>query len=168
MVAAIFTPSVYVPEAALRHALWSLDGLLTEIDDNRDDIERRALDRRHRTHQPGTGKVAVLLALEGAEPLGQDLSTLRLLHRLGLRMVSVTWARRTMFGVGDWEHEDRGGLTAIGRRAVAEMNRLGIVVDVSHGSDETTRDILEVSTKPVIASHANARALRAPSAQPDR
>jgi len=159
VVAAIFTPSVYVPEAALRHALWSLDALLTEIDENREDIElARSTADIERVN--GHGKVAVVLALEGAEPLGQDLSTLRLLHRLGLRMLSVTWARRTMFGVGDWEHDGRGGLTAIGRRAVAEMNRLGIVVDVSHGSDETTRDILEVSTKPVIASHANARALR--------
>lgn len=159
VVAAIFTPSVYVPEAALRHALWSLDGLLTEIDDNRQDIEvaRSTADIQRINRE---GKVAVLLALEGAEPLGQDLSALRLLYRLGLRMLSVTWARRTAFGVGDWEHADRGGLTAIGRRAVAEMNRLGIVVDVSHGSDATTRDILGVSTRPVIASHANARALR--------
>jgi membrane dipeptidase len=159
VVAAVFTPSVYFPEAALRHAVWAFDALLTEIDDNRDEIALAysAADVERINAQ---GKVAVLLALEGAEPLGQDLSTLRLLHRLGLRMVSLTWARRTLFGVGDWEHDERGGLTAIGRRAVAEMNRLGIVVDVSHGSDETTRDILEASSKPVIASHANARALR--------
>ena len=159
VVAAVFTPSVYFPDAALRHAVWSLDALLAEIDDNRNDIElaRSVADVERINRQ---GKVAVLLALEGAEPLGQDLSALRLLHRLGLRMLSLTWARRTLFGVGDWEHDDRGGLTAIGRRAVAEMNRLGVVVDVSHASDETARDILEASAKPVIASHANARALR--------
>ncbi len=159
VVAALFTPSVYVPEGALRHALWMLDGLLTEIEDNRDHIEiaLSAADVRRINTQ---GKVAVLVALEGAEPLGNDLAVLRLLHRLGLRMLSVTWARRTSLGVGNWEHDDSGGLTRLGRRAVTEMNRLGIIVDVSHGSDRTTADVLEASTHPVIASHANARAVR--------
>lgn len=159
IVAAIFTPSVYVPEGALRHALWLLDGLFIEIDDNRDSIEvaLTAGDVRRINAQ---GKVAVLIALEGAEPLGNDLAALRLLHRLGLRMLSVTWARRTALGVGDWEHDSAGGLTRLGRRAITEMNRLGIIVDVSHGSDRTTADVLAVSTQPVIASHANARALR--------
>lgn len=159
VVAAIFTPSVYVPEGALRHALWLLDGLFTEIEENRDSIEvaASAADLRRITAQ---GKVAVVIALEGAEPLGNDLAVLRLLHRLGLRMLSVTWARRTALGVGDWEHDSSGGLTRLGRRAVEEMNRLGIIVDVSHGSDRTTADVLAASSKPVIASHANARALR--------
>jgi membrane dipeptidase len=158
VVAAVFTPSVYVPEGALRHAIWVLDGLFTEIEDNRDDLEiaTSAADVRRINAQ---GKVAVLIALEGAEPLGNDLAVLRLLHRLGLRMLSVTWARRTALGAGDWEHDSSGGLTRLGHRAIKEMNRLGIIVDVSHGSDRTTADVLEVSTKPVIASHANARAL---------
>jgi len=159
VVAAIFTPSVYVPEGALRHALWLLDGLFTEIDENRDSIEvaLTADDLRRINAQR---KIAVLIGLEGAEPLGNDLAVLRLLHRLGLRMLSVTWARRTALGVGDWEHDSAGGLTRLGRRAIEEMNRLGIIVDVSHGSDRTTADVLAASTQPVIASHANARALR--------
>jgi membrane dipeptidase len=157
--AAMFTPSVYVPEGALRHALWLLDGLLTEVEANHGDIEvaRSAADIRRIN---AAGKIAVVIAVEGAEPLGSDLAVLRLLHRLGLRMLSVTWARRTAFGAGNWEHDETGGLTRLGRRAVQEMNRLGIMVDVSHGSDRTTADVLAASTKPVIASHANARALR--------
>lgn len=159
VVAAVFTPSVYVPEGALRHALWLLDGLFTEIEDNRDRIEiaRTAADLRRINAQ---GKVAVVLALEGAEPLGNDLAVLRLLHRLGLRMLSVTWARRTALGAGNWEHDAAGGLTRLGRRAIKELNRLGIIADVSHGSDRTTADVLAESTQPVVASHANARALR--------
>lgn len=159
VVAAIFTPSVYVPEGALRHALWLLDGLFTEMEENRDRIEL-ALTAADLRRINAEGKIAVLLAVEGAEPLGNDLAVLRLLHRLGLRMLSVTWARRTALGVGDWEYDSPGGLTRLGRRAVGEMNRLGIVVDVSHGSERTTADVLAASTKPVIASHANARALR--------
>ena len=106
------------------------------------------------------GKVGVLLAFEGAEPLGYDLAALRLFYAVGLRMMSLTWSRRNAFGDGAWENESRGGLTRLGRQAVAEMNRLGIVVDVSHASDRTAWDLLEVATGPVIASHSNARALR--------
>jgi len=159
VVGAIFTPSVYVPEGALRHALWVLDGLLTEIEENRDAIEIASSAAELRRINDA-GKIAVLVALEGAEPLGQDLAALRLLHRLGLRMVSLTHARRTLFADGNWENETHGGLSRAGRAAIKEMNRLGIIVDVSHGSDRTTRDILETSVKPVIASHSNARALQ--------
>ena len=159
VVGAIFTPSVYVPEGALRHALWVLDGLLTEIEENGEAIEiARSAEELRRIN--GAGKIAVLVALEGAEPLGQDLAALRLLHRLGLRMVSLTHARRTLFADGNWENDTHGGLSRAGRAAIREMNRLGIVVDVSHGSDRTTRDVLETSVKPVIASHSNARAVQ--------
>jgi membrane dipeptidase len=90
-----------------------------------------------------------------------DLSTLRLFHRLGLRMLSFAWMRRTAFGDGTWENDSRGGLTRLGRQAVKEMDRLDIIVDVSHASDQTTWDILETATRPVVASHSNARAIRA-------
>jgi membrane dipeptidase len=73
-------------------------------------------------------------------------------------MLSFAWMRRTAFGDGAWENDSRGGLTRLGRQAVHEMNRLGIIVDVSHSSDQTTWDILETSSQPVIASHSNARA----------
>jgi membrane dipeptidase len=159
VVGAIFTPTIYVPEGALRHALWVLDGLFTEIEENRDDIEV-ALSVADIQRINTQGKIAVLVALEGAEPLGQDLSTLRLLYRLGLRVVSLTHARRTLFGDGNFENVTRGGLSRAGRRAVKEMNRLGIIVDVTHASDQTTWDILEVATKPVIASHSNARTVQ--------
>src|SRR5215213_6684508 len=76
------------------------------------------------------GRIAAILAFEGAEPLGQDLAALRLFYRLGMRMLSFAWMRRTAFGDGAWENESRGGLTRLGRQAVREMNRLGIVADV--------------------------------------
>lgn len=159
VVGAIFTPTIYVPEGSLRHALWVLDALFTEVEDNAGDIEiARSLADIKRINQQG--KIAVVVALEGAEPAGADLSTLRLLYRLGLRIASLTHARRTLFGDGNFENETRGGLSHIGRKAVKEMNRLGIIVDVTHASDQTAWDILETSTKPVIASHSNARAVQ--------
>jgi membrane dipeptidase len=158
IVCAVFIESVYLPEAALRRAVQLVDALLEEIALAADEIElaRSAADVERITK---AGKIAAILAFEGAEPLGQDLAALRLFHRLGLRILSFAWMRRTAFGDGTWENDSRGGLTRLGRAAVREMNRLGIVVDVSHASDRTTWDILETSTRPVLATHSNARAL---------
>src|SRR4029078_1989600 len=125
-----------------------VDALRQEIEGCRDEIELALtssdVDRINRE-----GRIAALLAFEGAEPFGQDLAALRLFYGLGLRMVSFAWMRRTAFGDGAWENDSRGGLTALGRQAVREMNRLGIIADVSHASDQTTWDVLESSTQPV-------------------
>lgn len=158
VVCAVYIDSVYLPEGALRRAVQTVDALFEEIDLCHAEIELAlsAADVRRIT---GEGKIAILLAFEGAEPLGMDLSGLRLFHRLGLRMLSFAWMRRTAFGDGTWENDSRGGLTRLGQAAVEEMNRLGIVVDISHASDQTAWDILEASNRPVIASHSNTRAL---------
>jgi membrane dipeptidase len=158
VVCAIYIDSIFLPEGALRRAVQLVDALLEEIAAcpefelalSHADVERITAE----------GRIAALLALEGAEPLGQDLATLRLFFRLGMRMLSFAWMRRTAFGDGAWENESRGGLTRLGRQAVREMNRLGIIADVSHASDQTTWDVLESSTQPIIASHSNVRAIR--------
>jgi membrane dipeptidase len=160
VVCAIYIDSIYLPESALRRAVQLADALLEEIAANPGEIAL-ATTAAEASQTIGTGKIAAILAFEGAEPLGMDLSTLRLFHRLGLRMLSFAWMRRTAFGDGTWENDSRGGLTRLGRQAVTEMNRLGVIVDVSHASDRTTWDILETSTRPVVASHSNARAVRA-------
>ena len=159
VVCAVYIDSIYLPESALRRAVQLVDALLEEIAACPQEIEL-ALSGADVERIIGEGKIAALLALEGAEPLGQDLSALRLFYRLGMRMLSFAWMRRTAFGDGAWENDSRGGLTRLGREAVREMNRLGIIADVSHASDQTTWDVLETSTRPVIASHSNARAIQ--------
>ena len=159
VVCAVYIDSIFLPEGALRRAVQLIDALLEEIALCRDEIEL-ALSGPDLERITGEGKIAAILALEGAEPLGQDLSALRLFYRLGMRMLSFAWMRRTAFGDGAWENDSRGGLTRLGREAVREMNRLGVIADVSHASDQTTWDILETSSVPVIASHSNARALQ--------
>jgi membrane dipeptidase len=158
VVCAVYIDSLFLPELALRRAVQLVDALNEEIALCPDQFEL-ARSRGEIERINGEGKVAALLAFEGAEPLGQDLSALRLFHQLGLRMLSFAWMRRTAFGDGAWENDARGGLTRLGRAALREMHRLGIVVDVSHASDRTTWDILESAAGPVIASHSNARAL---------
>ena len=154
----IFIPDSYLPDGALRFTIQVIDALYQEIEENSDEIElARSYEDVVRIRN--AGKIAAILAFEGAEALGQDLATLRLFYEVGLRMLSFTWMRRTLFGDGTWENDTRGGLTRLGKAAVKEMNRLGIIVDVSHASDQTTWDILEASSAPVIASHSNARAV---------
>jgi membrane dipeptidase len=159
VVSAVYIDSLFLPEGALRRAVQLIDALFQEIALCEDDFAL-ALDCADVEHITGVGKIALVLAMEGAEPLGQDLAALHLFHRLGLRMLSFAWMRRTAFGDGTWENDSGGGLTRLGRDAVREMNRLGIVVDISHASDRTTWDVLETSRHPVIASHSNARALQ--------
>lgn len=116
------------------------------------------------------GRFAALLGLEGAHALEGSLEVLRELHAAGVRYVTLTHTRSNEFAdsAGSWRESDpaklaalrvHGGLSDRGRELVAEMNRLGVLVDVSHVSDETVADVLEVARAPVIASHSGARAL---------
>lgn len=159
LVAAIYIDSVVLPEGALRRAVQMIDALYEEIALASGTFEL-ALSATDAERIVAQDKIAVIVSFEGAEPLGQDLSALRLFHRLGLRMLSFCWMRRTLFGDGTWENDTRGGLSRLGHDAVREMNRLGIIVDVSHASDETTWDTIRTSTKPIVASHSNARSVR--------
>ena len=111
-----------------------------------------------------SGKLAVLMGLEGGHPLEGDLRMLRNFHRLGVRYMTLTWSNTNELGdsSGDAQKSQvkhHGGLSALGRQAVEEMNRLGMLVDVSHVADKTFYDAIEVSRAPVIASHSSCRAL---------
>lgn len=158
VVCAVYIDSIFLPEGALRRAIQLVDALLEEIALCPDECEL-ALTADDIERISSEGRIAALLMFEGAEPFGQDLAGLRLFHRLGMRICSFAWMRRTAYGDGAWENDSRGGLTRLGHAAVAELNRLGIVTDVSHCSDQTTWDVIAASTRPVIASHSNARAI---------
>lgn len=103
--------------------------------------------------------VGGLLSLEGGEALCGNLAVLRTLFSLGVRAVGLTWNDRNELADGCAEAETRGGLTRFGKAVVAEMNRLGMIVDASHLSEAGFWDLLETCQGPVIASHSNARAI---------
>jgi membrane dipeptidase len=103
------------------------------------------------------GKVAALLAIEGAEPLQGDLGVLRDLYRLGVRMLSFTWNWRTPFADGLDAKRSEGKLPDLGVKALREMERLGMILDVSHISDSCYWDIADLKKGPFIASHSNCR-----------
>ena len=106
------------------------------------------------------GKLAALLGMEGAEPLDGELGTLRLFYRLGLRVVTLVWGGRNKLGDAVFgDSRANSGLTDYGVEVVKEMNRLGMVIDISHLNAKGVEDVLEISTAPIIASHSNARAV---------
>jgi len=111
------------------------------------------------------GRIAALIGVEGGYAINNSLAILRDLYARGARYMTLTHIRPT-----DWADaagylkpvpEVHNGLTDFGREVVREMNRLGMIVDVSHVSDKTFRDVLAVTTKPPIASHSSCRALTA-------
>lgn len=105
------------------------------------------------------GNISFLLHFEGGMPLQGSIHQLRNFYRLGLRSMQLTWNFRNELGDGVWENRTKGGLTRFGVEVIKEMNRLGMVVDLSHMNREGFFQSLEVATAPLIVSHANACAL---------
>jgi membrane dipeptidase len=99
------------------------------------------------------------LSMENGWPLGEDLSLLTTFHRLGLRMAGPVHSRDNQLADSATGQNRWGGLSPLGRRWVAEMNRLGIIIDVSHSSDAAFDDILRLSRVPVVASHSGPKAI---------
>jgi membrane dipeptidase len=104
-------------------------------------------------------RIAVLLGLEGGHAIEDSLATLRAFHARGVRYMTLTWSNGNAWADSSGDAPRHGGLTGFGREVVREMNRLGMLVDVSHVSDDTFWDVLETSRAPVIASHSSARAI---------
>jgi membrane dipeptidase len=102
------------------------------------------------------GVVCGVLSLEGAEPLSGELSVLRMFYRLGVRALGLTWNHRNEAADGVGEARTGGGLTEFGVALVEELDRLGMLLDISHLSPRGVQDVLQVSRVPIIASHANA------------
>jgi membrane dipeptidase len=110
-----------------------------------------------RAHEQG--RIAALLGLEGGHMLADDLAVLRTFARLGVRYVTLTHNYDTSWADASQDAPRHGGLTPFGRDVVREMNRLGVMVDISHVADTTFNDVLATTAAPVIASHSSCRAL---------
>jgi membrane dipeptidase len=156
----VFVTEDYYPQRLeTKQTLRLIDLALTQLDRNRDKIElaRNASDIERINRG---GKIAAVLDLEGGFDLDGDLGVLRDLYRLGLRSAQLSahnWANN--FADSCCAVQKNHGLNERGRAVVREMNRLGMVINVSHASDETIAQTVELSTSPVVATHHGMRAL---------
>src|SRR5215510_7975528 len=105
------------------------------------------------------GKIAALLGVEGGHMIDEDLGVLRNFAALGVRYLTLTHSLNTTWADSSGDTPAHNGLTAFGRDVVRELNRLGVMVDVSHVADKTFYDALEVTRAPVLASHSSVRAI---------
>ena len=104
------------------------------------------------------GKVGLIVAFQNSRPIGTSLERVATFWRLGVRTIQLTYNTRTYAGDGVFEEHD-GGLSKFGAAMVREMNRVGILVDLSHGGRRTTLDAIEASEKPCVFTHSNPHAL---------
>jgi membrane dipeptidase len=105
------------------------------------------------------GKIASLIGMEGGHSINNSLAALRMMYQLGARYMTLTHTRNTDWADAAGDEAKHQGLTAFGEEVVLEMNRLGMLVDLSHVTDDTMRDALRVSEAPVVFSHSSVRAV---------
>ena len=106
-----------------------------------------------------SGKIASLIGLEGGHSINDSLATLRMMYDLGARYMTLTHTRNTAWADSATDTPAHGGLTAFGKDVIREMNRLGMLVDLSHASPDAMKAVLAVTEAPVIFSHSSARAI---------
>jgi len=146
-----------------RRALDMIDGVYEQARRHPESLEMAfTSDDIRRVHK--TGKIAALMGIEGGHAIEDSLSALRMFYRLGVRYMTLTHSNTNNWAdsSGDINNKNvkhHNGLSGFGREVVREMNRLGMMVDISHVSDKTFWDAIESSQAPVIASHSSARAL---------
>ena len=155
---AVWPDPMYAPHHAARRTLQLIDAMYGVLNKYPDRIElaRNAADLERIV---ASGKLAALMGIEGGHAIQNDLALLRMFHRLGVSYMTLTHSNTNDWADSSTDKARWGGLNDFGRQVVREMNRLGMLVDVSHVSEETVMDVLEVSTKPVIASHSSCLAL---------
>jgi membrane dipeptidase len=151
-------PESRAPESPLR-GLESLDVIYSDILDRYPDDFELALTVSDVRRIRAKGKIAVLIALESGDIIGGSIRALRMFQRLGVRYITLThnWANTWIDSSS--APEKWGGMNDLGRQIIREMNRLGVIPDVSHVSDKAFDHVIQASEGPVIASHSGARAL---------
>src|SRR5437660_7329331 len=155
---AIYIEDRYLPETGLRVALDQIARLYAETEQ----CGRFAICKSYREIQKARGadKIALLITMEGIEPLGTDLNLLRIFYEVGVRSIGLTHARSNAAGHGGIfasNGSSPDGLSEFGHDLVRECEALGVIIDLAHINPAGFNDILSIMTRPPIVSHTNAR-----------
>ncbi|MBS2533899.1 dipeptidase [Catenulispora sp. NF23] len=155
----VYIDDAYRPEGALRETLRMIEAAHRIAEGNADEVSL-CLDGADIDRALAAGRIALVLALEGAPGVDADIELFATLYRLGVRIASLAHFGRTALADGSGEDAAGSRLTAAGVEALAEMERLGMMFDVSHLGAAGVDHVLELATRPVLATHSSARALR--------
>ena len=155
---ALWVPVDITGPKATRRALDLLDSVNDQLRQHSDDLTPATSSDEVRSAR-AQGKIAVLMGVEGGHAIDNNLDVLRDFFARGVRYMTLTHNAPTDWADSSNHPSRHNGLTEFGREVVREMNRLGMLVDISHVSDETFHDVLELSRAPVIASHSCCRAI---------
>lgn len=101
-----------------------------------------------------SGRTAIVFGIQNPLPIESDLGLVEIIHALGVRFMQLTYNNQSLLGSG-WQEPRDGGVTRFGREVIGEMNRLGLVADLSHAGERTTLEAIDLSARPVTVSHAN-------------
>jgi membrane dipeptidase len=154
----VYVPATLAGATAVTAVLEQIDTAHRMIEAYPDRLEL-ALTAADVERIAATGKVASLLGAEGGHSINSSLGVLRSLYALGVRYMTLTHNNNVGWADSATDEPQAGGLTGFGREVVTEMQRLGMLVDLSHVASSTMRDALDVAQAPVIFSHSSARAL---------
>jgi len=143
---------------AVKQALDQIDAVRETVRKNPNDLVLATTAAEVRAAR-AQNKIAALIGVEGGHMMGNDLSVLRTFAALGVRYMTLTHMQNNEWADSSTAKPEHNGLTPFGKDVIREMNRLGIIVDISHVSDKTFYDVLATSTAPVFASHSSCRAL---------
>ena len=154
----IWMPSKVTGPDAVNRAIVQIDAVREQVRKHPNDLvlATTAAEIRDAHKQ---GKIAALLGVEGGHMINSDLGVLRAYAALGVRYITLTHSGNDEWADSSTDKAVHNGLTDFGREVVREMNRLGVMVDISHVSDKTFYDALETSKAPLIASHSSCRAI---------
>jgi membrane dipeptidase len=156
-------PNQYPANASARRTLELINGTLEQVRKSPDKLQLcTTADDILAAHR--ANKFAVLMGIEGGHSIEDSLDLLREYHRLGVRYMTLTWSNTNNWADSSGDITDpiiqhHNGLTPFGKQVIAEMNHLGMMVDISHASDKTFWDVIAITRTPIIASHSSARAL---------
>jgi membrane dipeptidase len=155
---ALWVPTYYKGPEAVRRTLDLRDAIERVLDKHPDQIEL-ATSAHDIQRIVGENKIAAVLTVEGGHQIDDDLAVLRMYRRMGILAMTLTHFRNNDWADSSTDKPEHNGLTDFGKQVVHEMNAIGMIVDISHVSDKTFYDALEVTTQPVIASHSSCRSL---------
>lgn len=155
---ALYTSPDLAPDVSTRHALEMIGAIYDQVGAN-PDLAAIATSPEEALENKDKGLISIFIGMENGAPIQRSLPLLRVFHRLGVRYLTLTHNADNEIADSAAQGTRWHGLSPFGREVVAEMNRLGMIIDIAHASDETFYDVLRCSKSPIVSTHSCCRAL---------